>query len=88
LAPEPAIDGSELATDITSTNNKKVGGRMNPLEKFVAIDEARILGTLVVRSCPGCQDDVVRINLLVLLMFGRNPNSIFIDQSPMSFVTI
>ena len=57
---------------------------MNPVQKFIAVNNPRVLGARIIRPCAGSQDDVVRFNLLVLLKFGGNPNPIFSDQCPAS----
>ena len=80
LTAESAIYSGKLATDVTAADNEEMGWRMNPVQKFIAIDYSRILRANVIRTSPRGQDDVVRFNFLLLLIFARNPDSIFIDQ--------
>jgi hypothetical protein len=77
--PKPRNTG-KLATNISAANNEKVGRRMNPLQKFIAIDYTGILGSNIIRTRAGGQYDVVRLDFLVLLILIRNPDSMFIDQ--------
>src|SRR5271165_6846556 len=80
LTAECAINSGKLATDITATDNEKMARRINPVQKFIAIDQSRIAGTDIIRARPRSQNDVVRFNFLLLPIFGRNPDSMFIDQ--------
>src|SRR5271165_795585 len=80
LTAESAINSGKLATDVTATDNEKMGRRIDPVQKFIAIDQSRIAGTNIIRARPRSQNDVVRFNFLLPLIFGRNPDSMFIDQ--------
>ena len=56
--------------------------RINPVEKFIAIDQTRILDSDIVWASTRRNDDVVCLNFPLLLVSGRNSDAMLIDQRP------
>jgi hypothetical protein len=80
LAAEGPINSGEFATNISAANHEKVRRRMNPVQKFVAVDHSQILGSNTIWTRSGGQDDVLRLDFIVLLLLIGNPNAMFIDE--------